>query len=139
MLPVDAIQHKWIVQCKQRASASRSVTPVNLPNIEKPLDITKLRQYVRNKRFRVRLKLKSLLLLITRNIILKIYPYTEILKTKFHFFGNNNLFSIGFIRNVAYVIKFILAAGFWCDVLEFCGQNDADVQGKQKLAWNRIC
>lgn len=119
MLPVDAIQHKWIVQCKQRASASRSVTPVNLPNIEKPLDITKLRQYVRNKRFRVRLKLKSLLLLITRNFI---------------FF-----LSIWFIRNVAYVIKFILAAGFWCNVLEFCGQNDADVQGKQKLAWNRIC
>jgi hypothetical protein len=51
MLPDECLRHKWIVDCKQ--SASRSTTPTNLSNIEKPLDVSKLRQYVRNKRFRV--------------------------------------------------------------------------------------
>ncbi|KAI6188689.1 Stretchin-Mlck [Aphelenchoides besseyi] len=46
MLPAECLQHPWIVRSKERARAS------NRETVGKPLDVGKLRSYVRNKRFR---------------------------------------------------------------------------------------
>ncbi|KAI6215549.1 Stretchin-Mlck [Aphelenchoides besseyi] len=46
MLPAECLQHPWIVRSKERACAS------NRETVGKPLDVGKLRSYVRNKRFR---------------------------------------------------------------------------------------
>lgn len=45
MLPHECLLHPWMVKCKEKSK--------NKKQEDKPLSITKLRYYVRNKRFRV--------------------------------------------------------------------------------------
>ncbi|KAF7639528.1 Protein kinase domain-containing protein [Meloidogyne graminicola] len=54
ILPNECLRHRWLIKNRERAAASRAVSPLLLPKQQQqqPLAVEKLKSYIKNKRFR---------------------------------------------------------------------------------------